>query len=73
MGVLNVTPDSFHEGSRAHDLQDVRSRALRMSEEGADWIDIGGESTRPGSKSVSQEEELARVVPAIECLSLIHI
>ncbi len=68
MGVINVTPDSFHEGSRAPNLQDVRSRALRMSKEGADWIDVGGESTRPGSKSVSQEEELARVVPAIECI-----
>ena len=68
MGVINVTPDSFYEGSRAPNLQDVRSRARRMSKEGADWIDVGGESTRPGSKFVSQEEELERVVPAIECI-----
>ena len=68
MGVINVTPDSFYEGSRAPNLQNVRSRAIRMSKDGADWIDVGGESTRPGSKFVSQEEELARVVPAIECI-----
>jgi dihydropteroate synthase len=66
MGVLNVTPDSFFDGGRYLKLDAAVERALKMVEEGADIIDIGGESTRPGSKSVSLKEELKRVIPVIE-------
>ncbi|HML94247.1 MAG TPA: dihydropteroate synthase [Thermodesulfobacteriota bacterium] len=65
MGVLNVTPDSFHDGGKYSSTDAALRRAERMAEEGADIIDIGGESTRPGSEGVSEEEELARVVPVI--------
>jgi dihydropteroate synthase len=76
MGVLNVTPDSFSDGglfmgpgaSGAPDYAKAVESALRMVEEGADIIDIGGESTRPGAKSVTQEEEIKRVLPVIEGL-----
>lgn len=67
MGILNVTPDSFYAGSRTH-LEDIVKRAGEMLAEGADILDIGGESTRPGSDSVSQEEEARRVLPAIEAI-----
>lgn len=67
MGILNCTPDSFYDGN--NDCIDKRvQHALQMQKEGADWIDIGGESTRPGSASVSSEEELKRVIPVIEAL-----
>ena len=66
MGVVNVTPDSFFSQSRSEDTGHAIGVATRMAAEGADWIDIGGESTRPGSKSVTVEDELARVIPAIE-------
>ena len=65
MGVLNVTPDSFHDGGKYTSIDAALSRAETMAGEGADIIDIGGESTRPGSEGVSGEEELARVVPVI--------
>ncbi len=65
MGVLNVTPDSFHDGGKYTSTDAALSRAETMAGEGADIIDIGGESTRPGSEGVSGEEELARVVPVI--------
>ena len=65
MGVLNVTPDSFHDGGKYTSTDAALRRAETMAEEGADIIDIGGESTRPGSEGVSEEEELARVVPVI--------
>ncbi len=65
MGVLNVTPDSFHDGGKYTSTDAALRRAETMAEEGADIIDIGGESTRPGSEGVSGEEELARVVPVI--------
>ena len=69
MGILNVTPDSFSEGG-AHDTADAAfAHALRLLEEGADILDIGGESTRPGADEVPLEEELRRVVPLIERLS----
>jgi dihydropteroate synthase len=68
MGVLNVTPDSFSDGGFFFDKKNAISRALRMVEEGADIIDIGGESTRPGSKPIELEEELRRVIPVIESL-----
>lgn len=69
MGVLNVTPDSFSDGGRFDRPSDALDRALRMVDEGAGLIDIGGESTRPGAEPVSEEEELRRVVPIIEALA----
>jgi dihydropteroate synthase len=69
MGVLNVTPDSFSDGGLHLDKSAAVSRALQMVEEGADIIDIGGESTRPGSEPVAAEEELRRTIPVIEALA----
>ena len=66
MGVVNVTPDSFHTESRSADTNQAVSVAIRMVADGADWIDVGGESTRPGAKPVTVEDELGRVIPAIE-------
>jgi dihydropteroate synthase len=66
MGVLNITPDSFSDGGRYLDRVAAIRRAEELWREGADVIDIGGESTRPGSEGVSAEEELARVLPVIE-------
>lgn len=69
MGILNVTPDSFSDGGQHFESADAISAALKMEDEGAAIIDIGGESTRPYSNPVSEEEELRRVVPVIEVLS----
>lgn len=66
MGVLNVTPDSFYDGGRYYNLDNALRRIEKMITEGADIIDIGGESTRPGSVGVSEEEELRRTVPLIK-------
>ena len=66
MGILNVTPDSFYDGGWHFDLDSTQKRVEEMITEGVEIIDIGGESTRPGSKPVSIEEELERVIPAIE-------
>ena len=66
MGILNVTPDSFSDGGAYPDAGEAADRALRMLDEGADIIDIGGESSRPGSAPVPVEEELRRVLPVIE-------
>lgn len=68
MGILNVTPDSFSDGGQNNQLESALDRAFRMVEEGADIIDIGGESTRPGSDSITIDEELKRVMPVIEAL-----
>ena len=68
MGILNVTPDSFYEGSRVPAMEELVERAGRMLAAGAGVLDIGGESTRPGSDSVDGEEERRRVVPAIAAL-----
>jgi dihydropteroate synthase len=68
MGILNVTPDSFSDGGRHLQLRDAVGYALRMVDEGADIIDIGGESTRPGSAAVPVQQEIDRVVPVIEAL-----
>ena len=68
MGILNVTPDSFSEGGRYFGLENALRQAHRMAEEGADIIDVGGESTRPGSQPVSLEEEIKRVLPVVERL-----
>jgi dihydropteroate synthase len=69
MGVLNVTPDSFSDGGKYLDLEQAVVQGLKLAEDGADFIDVGGESTRPGSKPVSVEEEIRRVVPVIKALS----
>ncbi len=68
MGILNVTPDSFYDGGRYNRLDAAVERALKMVEDGTDIVDIGGESTRPGSEGVSEEEEMERVVPVIEAI-----
>jgi dihydropteroate synthase len=68
MGVLNVTPDSFSDGGRFLAADVAVAHALRMVEEGADIIDVGGESTRPGAGAVSADEEIGRVLPVIERL-----
>src|SRR5687767_3430783 len=69
MGVLNVTPDSFSDGGRWTHADAALDRALAMMDEGADLIDVGGESTRPGSDPVPADDELARVLPVIERLA----
>jgi dihydropteroate synthase len=68
MGVLNVTPDSFSDGGRFLEPSAAVAQAERMAAEGADLIDVGGESTRPGADPVSEQEELGRVVPVLEQL-----
>jgi dihydropteroate synthase len=65
VGVLNVTPDSFSDGGRFASVEEAVAAGVRMVEEGADWLDVGGESTRPGSAAVSEDEERRRVVPVI--------
>ena len=69
MGILNVTPDSFYDGGKYYDIENALNRARKMVEDGVDIIDIGGESTRPNSSSVSVDEEVKRVVPLIKELS----
>ena len=68
MGTLNLTPDSFYDGGQYSTKAAAIEQALQMLEEGADIIDIGGESSRPGARPVSAEEELERVIPVIEAL-----
>ena len=68
MGVLNVTPDSFSDGGRFTSLEAALVQAERLAAEGADLLDVGGESTRPGAPPVSAQEERERVVPVIERL-----
>jgi len=68
MGVLNVTPDSFSDGGRYLAPDRAIEHGLELATQGADWIDVGGESTRPGSTSITAEEELARVLPVIRGL-----
>jgi len=69
MGVLNVTPDSFSDGGKFFDTDEAIKQGLKMAEQGAAIIDVGGESTRPGSKPVSVEEQIGRVEPVIKALS----
>ncbi|HEX2080775.1 MAG TPA: dihydropteroate synthase [Longimicrobium sp.] len=68
MGILNVTPDSFSDGGRFLDPARAVAQARRMAEEGADLVDIGGESTRPGAAPVSADEEAARVLPVLRAI-----
>ncbi|KTF08211.1 dihydropteroate synthase, partial [marine sediment metagenome] len=69
MGILNVTPDSFSDGGKHTNVSQALDHALRMIEEGATFIDIGGESTRPGAPDVSLQEELDRTIPVIEAVA----
>src|SRR4051794_13161695 len=69
MGVLNVTPDSFSDGGRWLDADAAVARGLEMAAEGADVVDVGGESTRPGAEPVDEAEERSRVLPVIEALA----
>jgi dihydropteroate synthase len=69
MGILNVTPDSFSDGGDFVDIEAAISHAKQMVQDGADIIDIGGESTRPGSQELGEEDELKRIIPIIERLS----
>ncbi|MEN1956217.1 dihydropteroate synthase [Luteimonas changyuni] len=69
MGIVNVTPDSFSDGGDHFDLEAAVAHGLQLAAEGADILDVGGESTRPGSESIGAEEEIRRVVPVIERLS----
>ena len=66
MGVLNITPDSFSDGGDYNNLEEASQRAATLVEAGADILDIGGQSTRPGAKQISPEEELERVIPIIK-------
>ncbi len=65
LGILNITPDSFYDGNLYQETEKAVARALQMQNEGADWIDVGGESTRPGATPVPLEEEIKRVIPII--------
>ncbi|GLC90421.1 dihydropteroate synthase [Lysinibacillus piscis] len=69
MGILNVTPDSFSDGGKFNSIEAAVAQAKKMVADGAKIIDVGGESTRPGHKQVSEEEEIARVVPVIQALA----
>ncbi|MFM1927517.1 MAG: dihydropteroate synthase [Pseudomonadota bacterium] len=73
MGILNVTPDSFSDGGRHMALSQALEAAHRMKEEGADIIDVGGESTRPGAQPVSPQQEADRVLPVLEALQPLRI
>jgi dihydropteroate synthase len=68
VGILNVTPDSFSDGGRAAGLEAAVARGLALFEEGADWVDVGGESTRPGAARVAPGEEIRRTAPVLEAL-----
>lgn len=68
MGVLNITPDSFYADSRLSNVEETLKKATIMIENGADWLDIGGESTRPGAKVIDTEEEIRRILPTIRAV-----
>lgn len=68
MGIINATPDSFFQGSRINGIDEAIKKASRMIKEGASWLDVGGESTRPGSDSITQEEELSRIIPVVKAI-----
>ena len=68
MGVMNLTPDSFYDGGRIQSPAQARACAEKLVRDGADWLDVGGESSRPGAQPVGLDEELRRVVPALEAM-----
>lgn len=69
VGILNVTPDSFHDGGRHEAVDRALAQAQAMAQAGADWIDVGGESTRPGASPVDAAQELGRILPVIRALA----
>jgi dihydropteroate synthase len=69
MGIINATPDSFFGGSRFNGTEEIVAEAEKMLNDGADILDIGGQSTRPGSKLISADEEIERVIPAIKVIA----
>src|SRR5689334_2635009 len=69
MGIVNVTPDSFSDGGQFRDVERAVAHAVEMAGQGAEVLDIGGESTRPGAAPVSEAEELRRVIPVVEQLA----
>ena len=69
MGIVNVTPDSFSDGGLNAEAERAIAHGMQLAAEGADILDVGGESTRPGSEGVPEEEELRRVIPVIEALA----
>ena len=73
MGVVNVTPDSFSDGGLHATTERALTHAKHLIREGADWLDIGGESTRPGSTPVDTEEELSRIMPVVEDLVSLNV
>jgi len=74
MGVLNVTPDSFSDGGKYYQMDDAIDRAIELEKQGADILDIGGESTRPGAKPVTTDEEINRVIPVVsELIKFLNI
>jgi dihydropteroate synthase len=73
MGVVNVTPDSFYDGGRYGAPQAAIAQARRLAEEGADLLDVGGESSRPGAAPVTAEEELARILPVLEAIAGLEV
>ena len=70
MGVLNITPDSFYANSRLSSVEETLEIATKMIDNGADWLDIGGESTRPGAKTIDSNEEIARIIPVIRAVRM---
>jgi dihydropteroate synthase len=68
MGIVNITPDSFSDGGRYRDAERAIEHGFELAKQGADWIDVGGESTRPGAQAVSAEEEIRRVLPVVRGL-----
>ena len=73
MGIINVTPDSFSDGGLCASTEDALRHAACLIEQGADWLDIGGESSRPGSIPVDMEEELRRIIPVVEALASMDV
>ncbi len=72
MGIVNLTPDSFSDGGPRCDPEAALAHARRLAAEGADLLDLGGESSRPGAEPVSLEEELRRVIPVVEAIASDH-
>ena len=69
MGIINATPDSFFGGSRFNSVDEIVTKAEKMLNDGADILDIGGQSTRPGSELISADEEIERVIPTIKAIA----
>ena len=68
MGIINISPDSFYEKSRCFSIEDIMKLAEKMANDGADFLDLGAESSRPGSKPITEEEELSKLIPVISYL-----